>query len=297
MGMGARTKRAKRLAAVFDVAELRSEEQQADRHWLTLRDGSYDWYWVPIGIGMHYGSDLTAVSNFETAVRLLEEVTPFWVKYRYDSWVGPQLKTIMVRVDDAAALKVALEIRQALADYPVLDDADLSEREHEAMMSYWDESERYDVQSVMIAEHEVPEGLLRDGGWSEFSEVTDDEFDDIAHACEAWQDYHFDTALDMDGLAKQVADALRVKLCGEGADQFAHRECACCGQPCYGPVWTLCEGCDHDGDCDAETAWHCTGEFDHACDGTACPETQEEADAEAEAEARREAERGMTPLF
>jgi hypothetical protein len=297
MGMGARTKRAKRLAAMFDVAELRGEEEQVDRHWLTLRDGNYDWHWVPIGISVHDGSDLVAVSNFEVAERLIEEVTPFWVKYRYDSWVGPQLKTLMVRVDDAAALKAALEIRACLSDYGVLDDADLSQREHDAMMEYWDGSERGDVQSLLISEHEIPEDLAYCWGpWREF-ELSEAEFDAIAHACPAWQEYGFDTALDMDGLAKQVADAIRVKFCGEGAAELALRECACCGQPCYGPVWTLCDGCDHDGECDAEETWHCTGEFDHQCDGTACPQTQEEADAEAEYQARREAERMMTPLF
>lgn len=307
---GARTKRAARLAKVFDIAELRDGETAMNRSWMTQRDGVYEWYWVPVGVSVHDASDLTVVSNFEVAERMLEAASDFRdvpdrpeaypgtgdVRYRYDNWVGPTIKTLMVRADDAGALRVALEIRATLADYPVLSDADLSEREHEAMMDYWDSSERGDVQSLMVAEHEVPEDLLWPGEWRQLR-LTEEEFDELAHGCEAWQEYHFDTALDMDALAEQVSAALRVKLCGEGADVTAHRECACCSQPCYGPVWTLCEGCSHDGECDAETAWHCTGEFGHACDGTACPQTQEEADADAEYQARREAERMMTPLF
>lgn len=293
---GARTKRARRLAEVLDVAELRSEEDQVNRHWLTMRDGDYEWHWVPIGVSVHNASDLMAESNFEVAERMIEAASPFWVKYRYDNWVGPQIKTLMVRVDDAAALKVALDIRACLSEYGVLDEADLAEREYAEMMAYWDDSQRGDVQSLMVSEHEVPEDLLWPGEWRELR-LSEAEFDEIAHGCKAWQDARYDDRLDMDALVKQCADALRVKFCGEGAERNAHRECACCGEPTYGPVWTLCGGCDLDGDCDAEESWHCTGYFDHACDGTACPESQEEADAEAEAEARREAQRAMTPLF
>jgi hypothetical protein len=294
---GARTKRAARLAKIFDVDSLRGGETAMNRSWMTQRDGDYEWYWVPIGIAYHNASDLVDESNFEVAEQLLEAASDFGdYRYRYDNWVGPQVKTLMVRVDDAGALREALAMVATLTDYPVLSDADLSEREHAATLAYWDESQRGDVQSLMSSAHEVPEGLFW-GGWRELTEISDEEFDAIAFECAAWQNYGYDDTLDMDEFAGQVAAAVRVRLCGEGADQNMQRDCVCCGSWTYGPVWALCGGCDHDGECDAEESWHCTGEFEHACDGTACPESQEEADKDAEDQARREAQRMMAPLF
>jgi hypothetical protein len=294
---GARTKRARRLANIFDVDALRDGETAMNRSWMMQRAGDSEWYWVPIGISVHEAGDLVDESNFEVAERLIEAASDFGdFRYRYDNWVGPQVRTLMVRVDDAGALRAALDILKGLSDYPVLDDADLSEREAAETFEFWDESQRGDVQSLMTSEYEVPEGLFW-GGWRELPEISDEDFDAIAFECEAWQNASYDDTVDLDELAGQVAAALRVALCGEGADVKAHRECACCGMPTYGPVWALCDGCEHDGECDAEEAWHCTGEFEHACDGTACPQSQEEADADAEEAARREAERMMTPLF
>lgn len=293
MGMGARSKRAKRLEKIFDVESLRGGETAMNRSWMTQRDGDYEWYWVPIGIGYHAASDLLDESNFEATEKQIEAASDFGdYRYRYDNWVGPQVKTLMVRVDDAGALREALRIVAWLSDYPVLDESDLSEREHAAMLEYWDDTERDEVKALMVSEHEVPEDLLGWGGWRELREVSDEEFDAVAHECAAWQNYGFDDTLDAEALAKEVASALRVKLCGEGADQNAQRECACCRIPTYGPVWTLCGGCDHDGECDATEAWHCTGEAGHMCDGTVCEEQVEEI---AEKERKILAYGGMLP--
>lgn len=292
MGMGARSKRAKRLERVFDVAELRGEEQAMNRSWMTQRDGDYEWMWVPVGVSVHNGSSLTEESNFDVAERMLDNACEFWIRYRYDSWVGPQMKTLMVRVDDAGALRVALEIRACLTEYGVLDESDVSERENLATFEYWEESQRSDVQSLLVSEHEVPEDLAC--CWEAWRglELSEEDFDVLAFECEAWQDYGYDDALDMEALAKELAGKIRVKLTGKGADQSIYRECRCCGDQVIGPVWSLCSGCDADGECDPDESWHCDGRAGHACDGTVCEEQVEEI---AERERKTLAYGGMLP--
>lgn len=276
MGMGARTKRAKRLEKIFDVAELRGDEQAMNRSWMMQRDGDYEWMWVPVGVSVHYGSSLIEQSNFEVAERMLDEACEFWTRCRYDNWVGPQIRTLMVRVDDAGALRTALEIRACLSEYGILDESDVSEREHAATVEYWEESQRSDVQALLVSEHEIPEDLaLCWEAWRGL-ELSEADFDALAFECEAWQDYSYDDALDMEGLAKELAGKIRVKLAGEHAEKLHYRECRCCGEVIIGPVWSLCHGCDADGDCDAEESQHCTGEAGHMCDGTVCEEQVEQ---------------------
>jgi hypothetical protein len=239
-------------------------------------------------------------SNFAVAEAMLEAASDFgpYIKYRYDNWVGPQLKTLMVRVDDAGALREALSILASLADYPILSDEDYSEREAEDRREVWENCHRPDLESLVATGHGVPEDLFWPDGWHG-RRIGQEVFDELAFGCPAWEEWDSGAtaSLDLDELAGELAGKIRVHLYGEGADQNMQRDCACCGSWTYGPVWELCGGCDHNGGCDAEESWHCTGEFEHACDGTACPETQEEADKEAEDQARREAQRMMVPLF
>jgi hypothetical protein len=298
MGMGARSKRAARLAKVFDVASLRGGESEMNRSWMTQRDGDYEWYWVPIGIGCHGASDLVDESNFEVAEKLIEAASDFAdFRYRYDNWVGPQVKTLMVRVDDAGALREALRIMATLADYPVLSDEDYSEREHDAMWHEWDNDIRADMEHRMERDHELP-GELFYQGWSGGGEyakrvqVTSDDMDAWVQECDAWANWSYGESLDMEALAKELAARIRVKLAGKGADQSFYRECRCCGDQVIGPVWSLCHGCDADGECNADESWHCDGRAGHLCDGTVCEEQVEEI---AERDRKTLAYGGMLP--
>lgn len=292
MGMGARTKRAKRLAQVFDVASLRGGETAMNRSWMTQRDGDYEWMWVPVGVSVHNGSSLVEESNFEVAERMLDEACEFWVSYRYDNWVGPQLKTLMIRVDDAGALRTALEIRETLSEYGILDEADVSAREHAATVEYWEDSQRSDVQALLVSEHEIPEDLAY--CWDAWCELrlSEEDLDALAFECEAWHNYSYDDTLDMDALAKELAAKIRAKLCGEGADELTYRECRCCSMIIIGRAWSLCEGCDADGECDPAESWHCDGAEGHMCDGTVCEEQAEEVREERR---ERDAYGGMRP--
>ena len=71
-------------------------------------------------------------SNYEVAERLLTDASSFGeVGTRYDAWPGGVIETLLVRADDAPALRELERITDALADYPVLDDEHCSELEHE----------------------------------------------------------------------------------------------------------------------------------------------------------------------
>jgi hypothetical protein len=162
MAMGARARRIKRITESNElgelVAKLRAHEGMCDRSWMTRHDSREDralWLVTPLS---HNGrrEDALDDSNYDVAARMLNEVSSFgercawpdWtaqdgtvypgVKYisgatatRHDAWPGGVIETLLVRIDDAPALRMLKSIIDALAYYPVLDDAHFSELEWE----------------------------------------------------------------------------------------------------------------------------------------------------------------------
>ena len=159
---GARTRRIQRIQAgsLGDfVVKLRAHESACDRNWMTRHDSHEDrsvWLVTPIS---HNGrrEDPLDDSNYDTAERLLNEVSSFsernqWPAWtapdgtvypgtvywsggtstRDDAWPGGIIETLLVRADDAPALRELERIVNALADYPVLDDEHYSEMEWES---------------------------------------------------------------------------------------------------------------------------------------------------------------------
>lgn len=301
---GARTKRARRLAKVLDVAELRVGEDAMDKSWMTMRDGAYDWYWVPVGISVHNASDMVDESNFDVAERLLEAASDFagvayggvkvreageTVRYRWDNWVGPPVRTLMVRVDDAGALREALAIRKTLSDYPILSDEDYSEREHDAEWAEWEDFVESQVYTKLVEAWDIPPELASGEDWEGVAKV---DLGELLTGTDWWQNHETGGPWDVEVIAEQLAAAIRIERGGPGAARTGYRECRCCGQIIIAQLWGLCDGCDADGECDPDEAWHCDGRAGHHCDGTACEETVEEI---AEAERKREVYGGMNP--
>jgi len=154
---GARTHRTRRIAEAMPlVADLRKHGSLYDQNWMTRHDSREDrelWLTTPISHG-NRSEDARDDSNYEVAERLLNEAssfaerctwpdwtaqdgtvhpgTEYWsggTRERDDAWPGGVIHTLLVRADDAPALRVLNQIIDALADYPVLDDEHYSDLE------------------------------------------------------------------------------------------------------------------------------------------------------------------------
>lgn len=91
--------------------------------------------WIVCPVSRNRDSGPLAESNFAAALGLLGGESDTVEVHRFRHW-GPGWFEIII-VDPARETEVD-EIEGALADYPVLDDSDLSEREYAAALESWD---------------------------------------------------------------------------------------------------------------------------------------------------------------
>lgn len=135
--MGARTRRAARIRyAMGIVDELLQHTYDVNSDWMTRR---YDyrsdetpgmWLTTPFAKNGR-GDTALAESNYRVISADLERVAAFGTDYRVDAWPGGTIHTLLVRSDDALALRAVRQWIDALADYPVADEMDWSELEWE----------------------------------------------------------------------------------------------------------------------------------------------------------------------
>lgn len=132
---GTRARRAARIAAAMPiVGTLRQHESQCDSNWWSRHASQEDrslWLLTPISHGTRE-EDTLADSNYEVAETLLTAASSFGeVSTRDDLWPGGVIETLLVRADDALAIRELERIIDALEDYPLLDDMHYSELEYE----------------------------------------------------------------------------------------------------------------------------------------------------------------------
>lgn len=96
------------------------------------------------GFGRSRDSDCLEESNFQTAKKaiLAASVCEETQLVREGHWGVGWVEWIAIHQDDYAALKVADECVAAVADYPVLDDSDFSEREQAEADRIWSDCYR-----------------------------------------------------------------------------------------------------------------------------------------------------------
>lgn len=185
---GARSRRAERIASALPiVASLRGHEAEVDRVWWSRHDSSEDrslWLVTPVSHGTRE-EDALADSNYDTAERLLAEASSFGdTDTRYDLWPGGRIETILVRADDAGALRCLQGIVSALADYPVLDDTHYSELQWERDHPSDHECYAEDC-SCPVAEHEAAMRKLGQRGAHPFG-VPDSDGEVWCGTCGTW---------------------------------------------------------------------------------------------------------------
>lgn len=94
--------------------------------------------WLVAPVGRNRDSSLIELSNFDTMMRLLGGKGDDVDVRRFPHWACGHYEIVLVRPDSEAAAK-AEDMEEQLADHPVLDEEDLSNREHEAAMKEWED--------------------------------------------------------------------------------------------------------------------------------------------------------------
>lgn len=88
-------------------------------------------------LGRNRDSDDLTESNFACGLRAIGGESDTVVVVRERHWACGWIEWIAIHESDSAALEAANEIMEALSDYPVIDEADWSERETESANTVW----------------------------------------------------------------------------------------------------------------------------------------------------------------
>ena len=89
------------------------------------------------GVGQSRDSSCLEQSNFAAMVRELGGESDTVQIVRESHWAVGWVEWIAIHQDDEKALAIADEQIERLNDYPVLDESDFSEREHEEAAGIW----------------------------------------------------------------------------------------------------------------------------------------------------------------
>ena len=100
---------------------------------LNLPDQQH-WYLAPVSITRD--SNELSQSNFQTTLDMLGGESETVQVHRFGHW-GPGWFEIILIKPDSPAESIGNEIEDKLADYPVLDQEDYSQREFNSINEYW----------------------------------------------------------------------------------------------------------------------------------------------------------------
>lgn len=102
------------------------------------------------GCGQSRDSDALERSNFACMLSAIGGESETVTVVRESHWAVGWVEWIAIHQDDGAALQVADQLQERLADYPVIDDEHYSELEWNEAADYWDSlSPRAKVQEAM----------------------------------------------------------------------------------------------------------------------------------------------------
>jgi hypothetical protein len=97
--------------------------------------------WVVV-VGRNRDSDILSESNFASALEMLGGEGKNVEIARFGHWGCGWFELILVNPKSMKSLKVAYEIEKSLADYPVLNEYDYHEREHEYRSEYAEQAKK-----------------------------------------------------------------------------------------------------------------------------------------------------------
>ena len=98
-------------------------------------------------------SDCLTESNFAKAMEMIGGESDTVSVVRESHWACGWIEWIAIHQDDSAALEAADDIVEWLAAYPVLDESDFCEREHESANDIWRDCYNSAERIAYIREH------------------------------------------------------------------------------------------------------------------------------------------------
>jgi hypothetical protein len=176
-----------------------------DRKGAFLRDKS-DWLVVPVSQTRDSGP--LAESNFAAALEMLGGESEACEVHRFGHWGPGWFEIVIIDPNDDKLVAIAQDIEASLENYPVLDDEDLSRREHDEYVESWDSWARRDYVRGLEAEllKQYPNGISEDFTDDELietlSELTSEEVD--AFRDKAAQAVNWEYQSESDGVAINV---------------------------------------------------------------------------------------------
>lgn len=105
------------------------------------------------GVGQSRDSDDLEASNFSTMLSDLGGESETVIVVRESHWAVGWVEWIAIHVSDEKALRIADENMERLADYPVLDESDWSERETESANGVWKDCYNWQARIEYIRKH------------------------------------------------------------------------------------------------------------------------------------------------
>lgn len=124
---------------------------------------------VMTGISRSRDSDTLTESNFHVLLDTLGGESKTVEVHRFGHWGCGWFETIVVSRKAKKKLEILKDCLNALADYPVLDDSDYSEREQEAMDSdfdcYYSDFQRNAMEMIKRSD---PDLIGSEADWTEF---------------------------------------------------------------------------------------------------------------------------------
>lgn len=110
-----------------------------------------DWLVAPCGTNRDAGA-LTR-SNFKCQLKALGGESETVEVHRFGHWGPGWFEIVLIDPKDAERVKIAESIESALEDYPVLDDMDFSQEEHDEANEVWKNCYRPKERIAYIRKH------------------------------------------------------------------------------------------------------------------------------------------------
>lgn len=111
------------------------------------------WHDYFVGLGRHRDSDALERNNFEVALEMIGGETDTVFTVCENHFLVGWVEWIAIHESDTAALKMLIEIRERLEDYPVLDEEAFCEEENEEALEVWQNCYNDRERIAYIREH------------------------------------------------------------------------------------------------------------------------------------------------
>lgn len=183
-------------------------------------------HWLVAPVAQTRDSGPLDESNFAAFLEGLGGESETVEVHRFGHWGPGWYEIILIDPADTTKVKAAEDMEAALEDYPVLDEEDMSDREHEAAQESWNSWARDEVViQVRHNLHNSKEQFHPHYPNADLADVIDgDGLDELLDEARRNADWEYETHSDGPSFnIKGIADAIDLealaKLCAESLDE------------------------------------------------------------------------------